>query len=164
MKRQLTVFFLAVLLTTACTDRDVKDRTHKGHSHMMTSYEFVPVDSANKMIQSYLNSIGYPTTDTNLLSLSINADSLRSYLSDTAISDVKLMLAHTLAYINGGGKDENCGYKSSALTVIIAGYDKDGNYIYAPNNMVIDRGVPCPTNCPPGEAAQPLLTLSPVAK
>jgi len=117
----------------------------------------IPVDTANKMILSYLNSINYQSDDTKLRSLIYNADSLRKYLSDTSIKNVKLMFAHTQDYINSGGLNVNCGYTAGALTIIIAGYNAAGNYV-TPNNTVADRAIPCPTVCPVnGTAANSLI-------
>ncbi|RYY17201.1 MAG: hypothetical protein EOO04_25770 [Chitinophagaceae bacterium] len=74
------------------------------------------------------------------------------------IKRVKVMLAHTLKYINTGHGGQNAGYKSGALTIVFAGFTKDGNYVFAPGNMVPNHAVPCPRNCPDaGSAAQNLL-------
>lgn len=120
---------------------------------------FISKDSANKMIQSYLNSVSVPGTiqDTNLYSLILDAQALRTYLSDTTIKGVKVMLAHTLDYINAGNEGTNAGYKSNALTIVIAGYDQNGNYVLGPGYRVPDRAVPCPVVCPLGTAGNSLL-------
>ena len=121
---------------------------------------FIVKDSANKMIQSYLTSIGSSATtqDSSLNSLIFDADALRAYLSDTSIKNVKLMFAHTLEYINAGNSGTNAGYKSGALTLVVAGYDQDGNYILGPTQMVPDRARPCPHYCPlTGTASSNLL-------
>lgn len=114
-----------------------------------TGQYFIPVDSANKMLESYLNSINADVdTSTNIQSFIIDADALREYLSDTSIKKVKVMLAHTLNYVNSGGNGLPCGYRTGKLTIILAGYDEDKNYIFAPGNKVMDHAVPCPTACP----------------
>jgi len=125
---------------------------------------FIIADSANKMIKSYLASIG----DTNgvvksdhLQSLILDAGALRRYLSDNSIKKVKIMFAHRLDYINDGHYGQPAGYSPAGLTIIVAGYDDDGNYVLAPGNMAPDRSMPCPTNCPvTGTAANPLLPVS----
>jgi len=124
----------------------------------MTNYSrMIPVDSANKMILSYLNSINYQTDDSKIRSLLYNADSLRKYLSDTSIKNIKIMFAHSLDYINAGGQNNNCGYDAGALTIVLAGYNKNGNYV-TPNNSVLERGAPCPATCPTvGTAANNLI-------
>jgi hypothetical protein len=119
---------------------------------------FIPLDTANKMLGSYLNSL--QRNDSDLHSIIISATSLRAMLADTEIVSVKLMFAHTLSYINAGNGGHNCGYKSNALTIIISGYNGSGNYIYYPENMVVDNGVACPAHCPSvGTAASDLLVL-----
>jgi hypothetical protein len=113
-----------------------------------SSSHFIPVDSANKMLESYLNSINADIdTSGNVQSFIMDADALREYLADNSIKKVKIMLAHTLDYINAGNAGINCGYRSGKLTIIIAGYDADKNYIFAPGNTVLDRASPCPTQC-----------------
>src|SRR3954465_9734743 len=39
----------------------------------------IPVDTANKIIQSYLTGVGYPSVDTAIRALSFDADTLRAY-------------------------------------------------------------------------------------
>lgn len=113
-----------------------------------TSY-LIPVDSANKMIGSYLSSITSASNEDTpeLQSLIMDANALRNYLSDTSIKNVKVMFAHTLDYINSGHQGQQAGYKSGALTFVFAGYNAQGNYVFAPNNMVLDHAVPCPNHC-----------------
>ncbi|RQO29649.1 hypothetical protein DBR32_15435 [Taibaiella sp. KBW10] len=109
-------------------------------------------ETANRMIQSYLVSVGANNTTTadtpNLYSLIMDAEKLRTYLNNPDIKGVKIMFAHTMDYINSGKEGLPCGLKSGALTVVIAGFDKDGNYIYAPGDRVPDRAKPCPVSCP----------------
>lgn len=125
--------------------------------------DFIRVDTANKMIASYLNSINYTQNDTDLRSLIIDADTLRTYLANSSIKKVKIMFAHTLAYINSGHGNQPAGYKNTALTTVIAGYDASGNYVFyrypeSSVDMVLDHSMPCPTNCPTsGTAASDLL-------
>ncbi len=113
---------------------------------------FIGKDSANRMISSYLTSVGAANNDTNLRSLVIDANALRTYLTSTdegkSISRMKIMFAHTQPYINGGGYGRNCGYRSGALTVVLAGIDGNGNYVFFPTNQVLDFAAPCPTSCP----------------
>lgn len=119
---------------------------------------FISKDSANKMLSSYQASISSADADSNLRSLIVNADALRKYLSDTSIKEVKIMLAHTLDYINSGHQDQAAGYKPKALTVIMAGYDDRGDYVYGPGNTVPNRAKPCPNECPTtGSASSSLL-------
>jgi len=98
------------------------------------------------MLTSYQASID----DSDLHSLIFDADELRSYLStnNNSIKKVKVMFAHTLPYINSGHEGQYAGYKAGELTVIIAGYDLDNNYVYWNTNNVMDNALPCPTMCP----------------
>jgi hypothetical protein len=109
------------------------------------------------MINSYLYSINSQQNDSDVRSYIINADSLRAYLSNAEIKNVKLMFAHTLAYIDAGQTGMPAGYQSGALTIVIAGYDATGDYTYYGGGYVLDHAVPCPYTCAPGDAANPLL-------
>ncbi|HET8574291.1 MAG TPA: hypothetical protein VFL76_10530 [Edaphocola sp.] len=125
---------------------------------------FISADSANRMIRSYLLSVGDSngnTNDENIQSLILNADALRCYLKDSSIKHVKVMLAHTLKYINDGHYGEPAGYAPGAFTIIISGYNAEGNYVLAPGNLVPDHSKPCPTLCSMiGTSASPLLPVS----
>ncbi len=117
----------------------------------------IPVDSANKMINSYLTSISSQSNQLN--SLIVDAGSLRNYLSNPNIKHVKLMFAHTLNYINSGHSGQNAAYTSGALTLIIAGYDANGNYVLDSKGGVEDNLGACPYNCPTsGTAASNTIT------
>lgn len=128
------------------------------HSGQTDSSSFVSIDSANKMISSYLASIDAPQDDTDVYSLILNADSLRAYLSDTRIKNIKIMMAQTLSYINSVGFGQYAGYQCGALTNVIVGYDSMGNYVYyiSPGRppMVMDHLCPCPYMCPEKGSAQ----------
>jgi hypothetical protein len=114
---------------------------------------FIPKDTANKMINSYLASINYPGNDSDLRSVIIDVKTLNEYLKATSSTGakaykVKLMFAHTLSYINNGGGNQNCGYQSGKLTLVIATYDSAGNYIYMNGTSVLEHLQPCPSYCP----------------
>jgi len=107
-------------------------------------------DSANRMIQSYLTSINYPTNDTTLTSLSFDADTLRSYLNDPShakIVTLKFMLAHKQSYMNSGHYGQFAGNKSNALTLVIVGLDDDDKYVYSRADNVYDHLGNCPDKC-----------------
>lgn len=108
---------------------------------------FIPMDSANKMLNSYLSSIDSSNNDSAIHYMVCDADSLRAYLNDTRIRKVKLMFAHTLEYINEGNYGKNAGYTNGNLTIIIAGYDVNGTYIYRNGNCVLEHFGPCPNYC-----------------
>lgn len=106
----------------------------------------IPIDTANKMINSYLKSLD--GDDANLRSLILNAETLREYLKDSSIKDVKIMFAHTQDYINSGHEGQPSGLKNNALTIVVAGYRSDGTYVLSSGAKVPDRARPCPTSCP----------------
>lgn len=119
----------------------------------------ISVDSANRMLSSYIRS---RQSDADLYSLIINADTLRSYLNDTTagvIKEVKLMFAHRMDYINKGNDGIPCGLGNYGLTLIIAGYDENGDYVLINGNSVLDNCAPCPATCPTlsGNASENLL-------
>jgi hypothetical protein len=124
--------------------------------------DYIRVDSANRMIQSYLTSLVDTPGLINLQSLIVDAKTLRAYLSDTSIKELKIMLAHTLSYINAGNEGQHAGYAANALTVVLGGYNAAGNYVTAAGVKVPDHARPCPTNCPgEGSAASPLFPTNP---
>jgi len=108
---------------------------------------FITTDSANKMVTSYLKSIPAADSSKSLRYVVFDADSLRSYLSDTSITQLKVMFSHTLAFINAGNEGKYAGYRTGALTFILAAYDRAGNYVYKQGNRVLEHSMPCPTNC-----------------
>lgn len=108
----------------------------------------IPVDTANKMINSYITSLNGNSGNEYLYSLIADADDLREYLDNNPnVTNVKFMFAHTLDYINNGHGGQNCNTKAGALTLVIAGYDASGNYVIGTNG-VMDNLQPCPINCP----------------
>jgi hypothetical protein len=169
MKNRLfTALFLGVIIA-ACNKENSAvtpsiQRTHSAHAAYRlpatmqdtATSRFIPLDSANEMISSYLYSISYGNNDTDVRSFSVNADSLRAYLSDPSIKNVKLVFAHTLNYINAGNKGVYAGYQTGAMTIIIAAYNGEGNYVYH-GGQVLDHLAPCPYACPTGVASNDLL-------
>lgn len=145
-----TAIAISAIVFTGCNQKSNSDN-HKTLQPILSSVDpgYIRSDSANKMIRSYLKSLdSLPIADTPMLkSLIIDAGSLRDYLSDTSIKSVKLMFAHTLSYINLGHEGKP-GYNSDALTVVIAGYDGNGNYVLKDDSLALDHARPCPRNCP----------------
>jgi hypothetical protein len=123
--------------------------------------EFISVDTANRMISSYLNSINYQSNDSSLHSLVIDAIELKRYLDTTrtgnTIKKLKIMFAHKLSYINSGQGNQFAGYDNDALTIVIAGVNENGDYVVFPGNKVFNNSMPCPTSCPEGTASSPLI-------
>jgi len=144
------------------------DRPHQEHGHQWlatdTFSRFIPVDTANVMLTSYLSSINYANNDTDLQSLIVDVHQLRKYIDSMDGSDeithIKLMFAHTLSYAKSAKSGVNAGYKNNALTVVIAAYNADGNYVLYQGNMVLDYTQPCPPICPSGNASSPFLPTS----
>lgn len=168
MKKVLFFVFAVCVLASCQRTQEAKVNTKISSSFSSGCGEgnipstFIPIDSANKMISSYLTSINDNQNDSSLRSLIFNADSLRAMLNDTTngkIAKLKVMFSHTLSYINANGAGRPCGYTSGKLTFILAGYNCEGNYVLHPAGVVIDNGMPCPTNCPPsGTAAANLIS------
>ncbi|MCB9044706.1 MAG: hypothetical protein H6550_01075 [Chitinophagales bacterium] len=164
MKKNLLFLMVAVLLVYACSKKntdvgpgstDIKKPIDlSSYALMGLDSPFLLPDTANVMIQSYLNARG--TNDVK--SYRVDANSLRYYLQNTNITHVRLMFAHKLSYVHGGGKNIYDGLDYESLTIVIAGLDSNNNYIYSPQGAVMDFCEPCPTHCPSsGTGASDLL-------
>ena len=107
----------------------------------------IKIDTANRMIGSYLASVGYPEQDSALRGLYFDADSLRSYLSDPKVVTIKLVFAHQQSHITASTYGKYVGLKPGSATIIIAGLDDNNNLV--PNNKggVYEHALPCPTSC-----------------
>lgn len=121
----------------------------------------LPPDIANRMIKSYLNSIGYPDNQSTIRSWTLDAEALRSFICEgngSKMSKIKVMLAHTMEYIQAGNERKAGMDKADALTLVFVGVDEENNYIYSPEGDVLDHCFPCPTQClGSGEVANDLL-------
>ena len=168
--KKICLFIAATAILAAChCDNHCPKPPHKAPAPKVPygNSAFIPVDSANKMILSYLTSINYQQNDTDLDCLTIDADTMRAYLANPNVKKIKVMFAHTLEYINAGGGNQYCGYQTGALTVIMACYDSMNNYVYyqAPQspgiNMVMDHSAPCPSNCAHGGSAASNVLIRP---
>jgi hypothetical protein len=118
--------------------------------------KFISVGVANEMISSYIYSITNSANANAVKSFTVNADSLRAYLSDPNVKNIKLVLAHTQEYAASSASGTYAGYSSGALTIVIAASDASGNYVYR-NGNVLDHCIPCPSSCGIGNAASNLL-------
>jgi len=107
----------------------------------------IPDDTANRMIMSYLTSIDYTVNTNETRSLLFNADTMRHYLADTSIKEIKFFLAHNQEYINSGNEGQRPKPNMNALTIIPVGLDLSGNYVHPIPGMVYDRLQPCPDFC-----------------
>jgi len=121
---------------------------------------YIPIDSANKMISSYLNSIHYQNNDTDVRSFIVDANALRCYLNSEEgqhVSNLKISLAHNITTTYSVDSNVNCGYNGKHLTIVITGFDTLGNYVIYPRGLCYDR-----TQCKPsyrisGNAANDLI-------
>jgi hypothetical protein len=158
---------------TASTESDVRPAAATGNEApaaftMGTKYmrsadgsygysEALSIDTANRMIQSYLASVGYPQQDNSLRSLVFDADVLRSYLSNPNIKSVKFMMAHQPDYIAAGNFGVNAGMNPSAITMVIVGVSSEGAYIKNGQGKVYEHFAPCPKDCPNSFNQSPII-------
>lgn len=116
-----------------------------------TTYsQSISLDTANKMLGSYLTSVGYPAVDTAIRSLSFDADTLRAYLQNPEIVTLKFMLAHRPEYANSSRAGKFAGMRPDALTLIVVGMDDNQQKVLNSRGGVYDHLSPCPTQCPDG--------------
>lgn len=102
----------------------------------------IPVDQANGYIDNYIQSY-FSQGKFPIKSVSIDAASLRNYLNaNLTIENVKIVLGQT--------DDTTTG----KITMILVGYDQNGNYILNSDNTVLDNTMPCPDQCPNGVAGE----------
>lgn len=107
----------------------------------------IPVDTANRMILSYLNSIDYSNNTKEIRSFITDTESLLDYLDDSRIKKVKIFLAHNLDYINAGYEGQRPKANQNALTLVIAGLDSADHYVATESAGVFDQLNPCPDQC-----------------
>lgn len=97
----------------------------------------IPVDEANDYISNHIATY-YETGKYPVKSLLFSAELLRNYLNENPnIENMKFMLAV---------KPDDAGIEN--ISMIVVGYDAEGNYVKLPGNMVLDHCMPCPYNCP----------------
>lgn len=108
----------------------------------------IPIDTANRMITSYLTSVGYPSVDTALRALSFDADTLRAYLSNPNIVTVKFMVGHQQAYMNSGKTGRAAGMNPAAITFVLVGLNSSDQYVRNSQSGVYDHFSLCPYECP----------------
>jgi hypothetical protein len=162
MKNQLSILslvFLAACQNAQTTETNATETAKVQQLVSNQSSSFIPVDSANKMVTSYLASINHPQKDSAVLSFTFSASELRRLLDSVdhpdSLKDVQIRLAHSLDYINNGPHGTPAGFNKNALRLLISGVDYNGNTILL-NNEVMNHSMPCPNSCPPGTAALPL--------
>ena len=166
MKRRAFLLIVSIAIS-ACQQSQTRQTPSLANRNNLLSADslsgeaFIPRDSANKMISSYLNSINSSANDSDIRSVILDADALRACLATDSghITHLKVMFAHNLDYINSGKRDVNCGYSKNGLTVVIAGYDAEENYVYLPGNLVMNHALMCPAMCPVSGSAKDDLLL-----
>lgn len=111
--------------------------------------EEISVSTANGYIQDFIEHY-FDTGKVPVKSMIMDADLIRNYLSNEEIRNVKFMLGERTVDHNGA--------PTPTLTIIVTGYDSDGNYI-TNNGMVPDHTAPCPHLCPTiGDAANDFIS------
>lgn len=168
MKQTLTTLTLITLLTIlSCKkDSDISQGTlfsatpvQSISQHIMAGHtngrysgsgysQPIPVDTANKMVLSYLQGVGYPSVDTATRSMVFDADTLRAYLQNPNIATMKFMFAHKQSYMNSGNTGIGSGMNPEALTMVVVGLDENDQYILNPRGQVYDHLANCPIQCP----------------
>ena len=165
----MSIIFGAIayaLTVSSCTNPNpgtgpgaTSDSSARLYSLTSTPDGYIVKDTANMMIGSYLESVAGDSGASvpNVRSFILDAALLRHYLENEEIAQVKVMLAHTPESIHSGGNTD-AGFRSDALTIVVAGFDLTGDYVYWGNDMVPNHATPCPRNCPEsGSAANYLL-------
>lgn len=121
---------------------------------------YIPIDSANKMISSYLNSIQYQNNDTDVRSFIVDANALRCYLNSEEgqnVSNLKISLAHKITTTYSIDSNINCGYNGKHLTIVITGFDTLGNNVIRPKGLCFDRAFWKPNYHISGNASNDLI-------
>jgi hypothetical protein len=165
MKNCAFVSIAIMILISACGKKENTPEPKPTAKQKTASFRYtgsdysqpITITEANTMIQSYLSSINYPENNTNLRSLTFDADTLRAYLNDSTrgkIATLKLMVAHQPQYAQSN-YGIPAGMSANAITLIVVGLDENDNYIYNKQNMVYDHFRPCPSNCDNATAILP---------
>lgn len=152
MKNKMLLIVVTALVVYACNkknttvDTNINKPDYRSFADYGLDSPFLHPDTANVMIQSYLDDRG--SNSTQLKSLIVDANALRYYLQNTNITKVKLMFAHKLSYARDYTGEALPDMDYRALTVVIAGIDNNNNYIYSAQGAVLDHCRPCPEDCP----------------
>lgn len=129
-----------------------QSQTTKIITPLIPGTAFIPKDTANLMIDSYITAINPTQNPDEIHSLLCNADTLLSYYrAHPEIQYFKLSFAHNLTYIHSGQYGVRPAPDDNALTVVISGVDNSGNYVLM-DGSVIDYLTPCPDQCVKGSA------------
>lgn len=135
--------------TVASTAQNI---TNNALNSLIPGTAFIPKDTANLMIDSYITSIDPSKNPNEIHSLLCNVDTLLSYYrAHPEIQYFKLSFAHNLNYIHNGHYGVRPVPNDNALTIVISGVALNGNYVLM-DGEVIDQLAPCPSQCVRGTA------------
>lgn len=112
----------------------------------MPNGEEIAVSTANDYIEDFIDNY-YDTGKAPVKSMIMDAKLLKDYLNDnSSIENVKFVLgARTIDIDN---------VPTEVFTLIVAGYDSNGDYVLSSPNKILDNMTPCPSYCPTvGDAA-----------
>lgn len=105
----------------------------------------ISVSDANSHINDYISSYFTPG-DFPVKSFIFDAGLLKDYLNNNpSIENMKFMLGEKDFIVDGSSK--------TMPTLVIVGYDANGNYVKSSTNKVLNGAHPCPTLCPTVGAA-----------
>jgi hypothetical protein len=101
----------------------------------------ITVEEANEKIHRFIQEY-YDGGSMPVKSLLCDADILKEYLnSNDNIQVVKFMLGVHDFHMPDGGTE-------ALPTLVIVGFDDQGNYVKMEGDMVLDHCSPCPPRCP----------------
>lgn len=148
-----------MLLTAGCTKSELSEPLPipSFRSTDTGSGPLISVSQADTMIFSYLLSIN-KGGDSSLKSWTLDAAAFRRLLSDTTVHELKIMLAHTPEQIQNHGMGKYAGYHSDALSLVITGVNRFGDYVLTSEGMAINKARRCPPKCPTGTAGHDLIS------
>lgn len=111
----------------------------------------VSVATANAYIEDFIDTY-YTPGAAPVKSMIMDAQLLRNYLSNTEITNVKFVL--------GARTVQQNGQDVKVFTLVVAGYDSDGDYVLTTNGNILDHMEPCPNSCPTiGNAANDYIVV-----
>lgn len=106
----------------------------------------ISVSTANGYITSFLTDY-FNTGQVPVKSFIMDAQLIRDYLANPEIKNVKFVLGESPL-------DES---NNDSLTLILVGFDANGDYIKTTTGNVLDGTDRCPPKCPAGQAGNDLI-------
>lgn len=164
MKQVFCYLTFCCLLGISCQKeatitKSASNQTNTAQPNRISSTShLINIDVANNHIQSYLDGLD-ATAIPQIKAFFIDAATLRNYLQDSSITELKLMFGHTSSVLAAGGLDTFVYLNQGALTAFIVGVDANQNYVYKDDELLINNMQGCPYNCKTiGTASSDLLT------